>query len=104
MIGRESRPTCCSPSARRPGLTFWPEPCSPNNCGARQASLRTIPIIAKDSAMNIRLVAALLFAAALAGSLARAQGGHGDEARAISLARQQANEALARSKALEQQS
>ena len=45
-------PTCSSPSAGRPGRTCSPGRCSPSNCGAPPASLRTTPIIGKDRRMR----------------------------------------------------
>src|SRR5215210_7267495 len=59
-------PTCCFRSALLPGRTCSFGRCSPSNCSARRQSLRTTPIIAKDSAM--RRVAALLLCPLLAAS------------------------------------
>ena len=65
------RRTCCSPSARRPGRTSSPAQCSPNNCSAQRACLRTTPIIGKDEGMRAFILASL-FALTGAGAFAAA--------------------------------
>src|SRR6218665_3393022 len=87
------RRTCCSPSARRPGRTSSPGRCSPSNCSARRACLRTTPIIGKDSDMRWFLLASL---AAMAGAgtfaVASAQDARSDAA-ALQQARTEAEQA-----------
>src|SRR5690606_7282220 len=101
---RAPRPTCCSPSARRPGRTCWCARCWPSNCGAPPASLRTIPIIAQADDMMRRILLSLLAVAAVAaGGLAFAQTRGGDEARALATAKREAEEAMLRSRQLERE-
>src|SRR6478672_3042035 len=64
-ISGEAR-ICSYHSARQRGRTYWCVPCSQNNCFVPPRSLRTTPIIGKDSMM--RAVLALFLCPMLAGS------------------------------------
>src|SRR5688572_17827525 len=92
--------TCSSPSARRPGRISSPAPCSPSNCSGRRASLRTIPIIAKDRGVRYAPLLAVAALALVAGYAAHATAGASPQA--LRAALREAQAADARAQGLEQ--